>query len=307
MFAIPRKIIPNITLIAGLLLPGLVQADATATCFNFLNAQDYVRAESEAKRLVERKDLSREEHRYAYVCLGKAYINTGRNQAALTTFQQVEALSQATDELATAYNLLGVVYGNLKDLDRAELYGQRALKAYRELGDKKNEAATLNNLATVVKSRGDLERALQLYREALVLQPEAGQAATLNNIAMIHSARKEFTQAIELLRQAIDIDRRNGDAHATATHQINLGAMLRITKQYPAAEKELLSSLNAIRLVGDKRVEAVACDSLGWLANDDPKKSIDEMRLWFKNAEALYREIGDTANAGRIAKLLAGK
>jgi tetratricopeptide (TPR) repeat protein len=306
MFAIPRKTITNIALIASLLFSGLAQADAN-TCFNFLNAQDYARAESEAKQLLQGGNLNRVDERPAQLCLGRAYDNMGRNNDALPAFQRVEALSQTTQELAVAYGLLGLTYANLNDLDRAELYDQRALKASRELGDKQNECTALNNLAVVANARGDMERALKLYRESLSMKPEAKQASTLSNIALIHSDRKEYKQAIKLLRQAIDIDRRNGDAHSVAMWQINLGAILHNAKQYPAAEKELLTGLNAIRLVGDKGWEADACKKLGWLANNDPKKSAVETRQWFEKAEALYREIGDTSSADEISKLLAGK
>lgn len=308
MFAVPKNIITPVTLITSLLLSGLAQADVL-TCFNFLNAQDYVRAEGEAKQLLQGRNLNRVDERYAQLCLGRAYGSMGRNQDALAAFQRVEVLSQTAEELAVVYNWLGVTYGKLNDLDHAELYDQRALKAYRELGNKKMVGTELNNLALVADDRGDLARALQLYRESLTMQPEAEQAATLSNIALIHNQRKEYKPAIKLLRQAIAIDRRNGDAHGAAQRQINLGSILSDTKQYPVAEKELLSGLNAIRLVGDKGWEASACEGLGWLkaAKDNPKKDIDDARLWFGDAEALYREIGDTAKADEIANLLAGK
>lgn len=307
MFATPRNTITHITLIASLLLSGLAQADASDTCFNFLNAQDYARTESEAKQLLQRGNLNRIDERAAQLCLGRAYRGMGRTQDALPALQRVEALSQTTQELAVAYHWLGSTYGNQNDLDRAELYDQRALKAFRELGDKKNEATTLNNLAGVVYYRGDLERALQLYREALAMKPEAEQSGALYNIAMIHSQRKEYHAAIKLLRQALDIDRRNGDAHNAASTQIKLGNILHKAKQYPAAEKELLAGLNAIRLVGDKSLEAAACKDLGMLAHDGSQKNDTETQQWLKKAEALYREIGDTTNADEITNLLARK
>ncbi len=307
MFAAPKKIITNTLFIASLLSTGLTQADTTDACFNFLNAQDYARAENKAKQLLQGGNLNLSEERYAQLCLGRAYDLMGRNKDALPAFQRVEALSLSTNELAVAYNFLGVTYEQLNDLDRAELYDQRALKAFRELGNKQNEAVTLGNLGGVVEKRGDTERALKLYQESLSMEPEAEQATTLNSIALIHSDRKEYKQAIKFLRQAIDIDRRNGDAHKTAIHQINLGDILLKAKQYPAAEKELLAGLNAIRLLGNKALEAVACTNLGWLANDDPQKGGKEARQWFEKAEALYREIGNTDRADKIAKFLAGK
>jgi|GEM_PF-2048385 len=308
ILAVSRKTIINITLIASLLLPSLAQASVDS-CFNFLNAQDYTRAADEAQQALQAGNLSRIDERDAHLCLGRAYRNMGYTQDALPAYQRVEALSQTTKELAIAYSGLGVLYSSLGDLDRSEFHHQRALKAFRKLEDKQNEASTLNNLATISQARGDQSRALQLFGEALILQPEVAQATTLNNIAMIHFERKGYKHAIKLLREAIEIDRHNADAHAAAQKQINLGDILHSDRQYQAAEKDLLAGLNAIRLVGDKKWEADACYKLGSLAGTkgNPKRNGSEARQWYAKAEALYREIGDTANADEIAKLLAEK
>lgn len=307
MFAVSKKIITRILLLVSLSAPTLAQADMTDACFNFLNAQDYARAESEAKQLLQRGSLDRVEERLAQMCLGQAYSKIGRTQEALPALQRVEALSQTTQELALAYNWLGWIYNNLNDLDKAELYDQRALKAFRELGDRKREATMLNNLAMVANRRGDTERALKLYRESLAMRPKAEQASTLNNIATIYLARKEYKLAIKLMRQAIVISRDNGDTHGTATLQINLGGVLDRDKQFVAAEKELLTGLHSIQLLGDKGGEADAYTALGFLAKDDPTKGMEEAKQWMKKAEALYREIGNNNMADDTAGLLAGK
>lgn len=320
MFAAPRKIISKSLFIASLLLPGITQADSNfatmaqnlnnlKACITFLNAQDYARAENEAKQFLQRGALDRVDELYAQICLGRTYDGMGRVQDALLAFQRAETLSKTTNELAVTYNWLGLTYTNLNDLDRAELYDQRALKAFRELGNKQSEAVMLNNLAMIADGRGDTERALKLYREALAMQPKSEQATTLNNIALIHHTRKEYKQALKLFRQAIEIGRNNGDTHSTAKSQINLGSSLHGDKQYTAAEKELLAGLNSIRLVGDKSWEASACEALGNLTSDknNPKKNDSEARQWLEKAEAIYREIGDTASAEKIANLLAGK
>lgn len=91
MFAVPGKIITPITFIASLLLSGLAQAGATDTCFNFLNAQDYSRAEVEAKQILQGRNLDRIDELQAQHCMGRAYSKMGRAQDALTTFQRVEA------------------------------------------------------------------------------------------------------------------------------------------------------------------------------------------------------------------------
>lgn len=263
----PFRLIPLIlAAAAGLTGLPLAHADSADACFNFLKAQDYPRAQAEARRLLKAKGLGRIEERSAQLCLGRALKNTGQFRAALAPLQRVEALSQSTEELAAAYNWLGLVHSSLGDLDRAELYDQRAVKAARELGDKSGEAANLNNLAEVVKKKGDVERALALYRQALDLEPyEAEKPSKLNNIAMIHSARGEYAEAARLLRQALVIERRHGNAHGVAMGQLNLGNILCQQGDLAAAEKELLAGLAAIQLIGDKDWEGAAYRYLGEL------------------------------------------
>ncbi|MEQ1917402.1 MAG: hypothetical protein ABL856_11810, partial [Gallionella sp.] len=117
MFAVFKKIIAHTMLLAGLIGPALAQEGITDNCFNFLNAQDYTRAEFEAKQLLQRGSLDRVEERLTQMCLGQAYSNIGRTQDALPALQRVEALSQTTQELALAYNWLGLTYAKLNDLD----------------------------------------------------------------------------------------------------------------------------------------------------------------------------------------------
>ncbi len=283
----------------------VARADAIENCINFLGAQDYSRAEGEAQQLLQRNDLNRTEKRYAQLCLGVAYSEQGRAHDALSAFQQVEALSQTTKELGVAYIFLGGVYYKLNDLDRAELYDQRALKASKELGNMNDVSKSLNNLALVAQSRGDVKRALALYQEALEIVPLERKPAILNNIATIHADRKEYAKAAKALRQGITITRSNGDAHNTSIQQINLGYTLHKQGKLKDAEKELTEGYNAIRLIGDKYWESQACWKLFELSFD--QKNFPMAREWLEKAEVLYREIGDTANADAAANLLAGK
>lgn len=295
---------------SGLLLAPAAQGDATDernSCFNFLEAQDYIRAEQTAKNLTRRKGLTRTEQRSAWLCLGRAYRATGRNKDALVALQKVETLSLTIKELAVAYNWLGLVYGGLGDLDRAELYGQRELKANRETGDKSDEAGTLNNLAGIAKARGDTDRALAMYEEALALEPDAvRKPATLNNIALIHAGRSDYPKAAEMLRQAIAISHRSGDAHGAAQRQINLGYVLTEAKQYADAEKELLAGLSTIRLLGDKDWEALACENFGDVARAAGSKPQGMGAAeWYQKALSISREMGDTQRASRVVNKLS--
>lgn len=292
-----RPVIAALLVFCGLFSAQASHAAAWSACFSFLNAQDYPRAESEAQAMLKRKNLSREDQLYTWLCLGRAKKNQGRIQDALPAFQQVERLSQTTEELALAYTWLGLTYDGLDDLDRAELYDQRALKAFRELGSKSSEATVLNNLASVAGKRGDSDRELAFLKEALAAEPdESKKSQMLVNIAMTPSL--DYVQAVSMLRQALDIDRRNGDGHRAAKHQLNLGSFLYHAEKYDEAEKELTGGISAIRLIGDKAWEAVGSKYMAWLEEARGNKA--KAKQWYGKAESLHREIGDTTSADQM-------
>lgn len=74
------------------------------------------------------------------------------------------------------------------------------------------------NLGKTVGSRGNLEEAIEHYRQALLIDP--GYAKAHNNLGNALFVRGEFDEAIEHFRQALKID----PAHAKAHY--NLGAAL---------------------------------------------------------------------------------
>ncbi len=309
MFAVSKKIITNFTLIASLLLSGLAQAATTTPCLIFINAQDYARAETEAKKLIESPTHSHEEELAGHACLGMSYMMTGRLNDALLAMQKAEALAQDTKELAGVYPLLAALYLRLNEPDRAILYSHRARKVFRDLGHKAGEGMALVNLGEIERTRGNTKDALKLFSEALPLLPEENQGAVLNNIAVIHLQKGEPQKAIPLFRKAIEIDSHHDHTHAAAKWRVNLGTALGRAKQYSEAKQEILAGLEVVRLVGDKATEAEALSQLGYLAayKKNPKHGPDEARQWLEKAGMLYREIGDTANADDIAHQLAEK
>jgi tetratricopeptide (TPR) repeat protein len=293
-----------IAVVASLGTASVAHADITGACFNFISAQDYSRAVTEAKSLLKRKGLASEGERSALLCLGSAHRATGRFREALPALLRAESLSRSTEELAITYFMLGSIYLGMGDLDRAELYTQRAIKAYKELGETNLESMGINNLAVIVRNRGDLDRALMLFRESLALEPDGVlKSTTLNNIATIHLERKEFDEAAKLLREAVEISRRQGDGHKTALFQINLGGTLRKQGDLAGAEQELTAGLKVTQLIGARDDEAAAYDQLGMLEMD--RKDTLAASGWFNRAVQTYRAIGQTAKADSLAAAAA--
>lgn len=297
---------PAVLFIAAVVSLGtasVAQAGIADVCFKFIAAQDYPRALSEAKSLLKRKGLARVDEREIQMCFSKANLGTDHFREALPALLRVEALSRSTEELAVAYYTLGLTYHGVADLDRAELYTQRAIKAFRELGDKGRESTSLNNLGNIVQARGDLNQALTLFMESLALAPdESTKPPTLNSIAMIYLAVNQFDGAAKLLRQAIDILRREGDFQHAAIMQINLGDALVKQGELVEAERELTAGLNAVQLIGDYKWVATACISLAEL--EERRQDIPAARAWYRKAELINRALGQTAKADAVRQKL---
>lgn len=298
-----RNIVLFFAVLSGVTAASFAHAGVTDNCFNYLNSQDYSRAQVEANELLRRNDLERIEQLEAEFCLGSSYHEMGRADDALLAFRKVESLSQSKDELATSYSWLSSLYIETLDFERGNLYAQRAIKLYKVLGDKKGQAAMLGNQASVMSLRGDKKGALKFYQESISLQPD--NSTVLVNIASIYDNGSEYEKAAKMFRQAIAVDRRNEDSHAMAMHQIQLGDLLRKQGKMDFAEKELTTGLSSVRLLGDKRSEALACFNFGLLKKAEKKS--DESREWYRKAEALYREIGYAMDADAIASLLVEK
>lgn len=228
----------------------------------------------------------------------------GYMQKALAAYQEVEALAQTKEELSLAYFSLGSTYLNINELDQAEIYTRRSIKVFNELGNKSSQAACLSNLASIFQQRGNSKNAIAAYKEALALESdELKKSIILSNIAWILSEQKAYIEAIKYYRQAISLAQDSGNSHQAAQFQIFLGESLREQGKLSLAEKELTSGLNTIHLLNDKKSEADACAYLGRLASD--RKNHNLMKDWYKKAEVIYREIGDTADANAIAESLA--
>ena len=81
-------------------------------------------------------------------------------------------LASQPDVQARMFDAMGVAFGGLGIYDRAKALLERALAIRRRLhaGDHADVAASMYNLATVLRYRGDLESAEPLFREALAMR-----------------------------------------------------------------------------------------------------------------------------------------
>jgi class 3 adenylate cyclase len=165
----------------------------------------------------EMKD--RDAESWCYYTLGTFYFDLNDFQQALEYYERGLVLSRELRNLFAEVRILtgiGAVCMGLGDYDRALEYIEQSLALARAaLNNPPFVARALNDMGQVYQHRGDAERALQLYLEALDIREQAqhsrGVITTLINIGSLfvqqHSAddtrESSADQALPYLNRAL--------------------------------------------------------------------------------------------------------
>jgi tetratricopeptide (TPR) repeat protein len=100
-------------------------------------------------------------------------------------------------------------------IDRQALqHYEQALPLSRQVGDKRGQAVTLNNIGRVYDDLGDKAQALHYFEQALPLLRQVGdrwaESVTCFNIGMIYAGLGDLAQAESLLMRTVELDQAIG-------------------------------------------------------------------------------------------------
>ena len=104
-------------------------------------------------------------------------------EAALQKFNDALALYDDTDQarhVAEIYNDVGVVETQLEDFSAARAALDQAMERFTTAGDEKGKAQTLGNRAALHEAEGDMESAVDIYKESAAIFEALGE----NDMAM---------------------------------------------------------------------------------------------------------------------------
>ena len=91
------------------------------------------------------------------------------------------------------------------DMEKALQKFEQALSIWQRVGEKKGEAACLNNIGLVYKSWGQYAKALEYYEKSLEIRRKIGdvkgQGVTLNNIAGFTSPGASMPRRWSIMRR----------------------------------------------------------------------------------------------------------
>ncbi|MFF5232985.1 tetratricopeptide repeat protein [Dactylosporangium sp. NPDC000521] len=172
---------------------------------------------------------------------------------------------------------------------------EQALAMYREIADRVNEAATLNDIGAVYNNLGDRQQALTFYQQALSIQRDVGdrgnEAATLNNIGHVFDRLGDWQQALTFYQQALPMTRDVGDRAGEAATLNNIGAVYNNLGDRQQALTFYQQALSIKREVGDRAGEAVTLNNIGHMFDGlgDRQQALG----YYQQALSIQREVGD--------------
>lgn len=164
-------------------------------------------------------------------------------------------------------NILGMVFLEIKDLEKAKKYFEACLDIANEVNSLNIKARVLNSLAMLAGNYGDFISAQDYYQQALTLSREIGdrkgEGIILANLGWIAGLLGDYTKANDYTQKTLSISRETGDRFSEAYSLINLGAQTGAWGQHEIALNYARQGLELARTIGDQSGEAWALTYLG--------------------------------------------
>jgi tetratricopeptide (TPR) repeat protein/DNA-binding SARP family transcriptional activator len=207
-----------------------------------------------------------------------------------------------------SFNAAGMIALALERNGDALTYFVEGLARFRGVGDRRGQFIALNNVAELHKDDGDLDRAVDFYRQSIELAEEfagKGQYAILQmNLADTLRARGETSEALELYETALPKLRGAGDRRSEAIALTGMGRTLHDVGRSEEAIPRHTAALSIARTI---RAALEECRSLIALGEAEAATGrLSQAATHLEAALALSREIGSRPDEAR-AKAALGR
>ena len=220
-------------------------------------------------------------------------------------FEALPLVEEDRGQTATVLNNIGLAYRALGQPQQAAGCLEAALAVHRDLGNRREELVTLDNLAGVAWDAWDLERAERLYGEAREAAREVGdrrqEAKALANLGTVYEKGGDAQRSLSCLEEALPILRELGDVAAQAAALNNL-AVARLRADPAGALSLLGESLELNVKLGDRVAQGKVLNVIGdaWYALRDGEQAHKAYRASLD----LSRATGDRGTEAQVLQNL---
>jgi predicted ATPase/class 3 adenylate cyclase/Tfp pilus assembly protein PilF len=185
------------------------------------------------------------------------------------------------------------------DYDHATILMQQNLDSYRQLGDRRNEAYSLSQMAVVATHRGHYQQSQELFEESLrlrrAIEDKEGVAASLNNLGHVVTILGEHPRAQLLLEESLAIFRAIGQRRGESISLNNLGRVAHLQGNTGLARSRYEESLLIKRELSDKVGIASSLSKLGAVAQSEG--DYERAGKLYYESLTLFHSAGDRQSA----------
>ena len=240
---------------------------------------------------------------------GSLLTTLGRYDEALAAFAEMLRLAWqvgARNKGGAALNRIARVHRQRGEDRMTQELLNRALALFRDAGDMRGVASTLDDLAQVQRLRGDVEAAIAGATEALEIRrahdDRRGEAVSLTTIGSIELGRGNLDAAGGCFEDALAIFQTFGDREGVMRTLNSLGILAQERGNLDAAIERYRAALAEAREMADRRGESFALNNLGeaLVAAGKP----EEAQSSLEQAKSLALELGDLRAEAEIERNL---
>lgn len=151
---------------------------------------------------------------------------------------------------------LGILHDQRGEFASAANLFEAALAAYREIGDQKGIADSLNSLGSAARNAGAGERARAYFEESLAVRremdDEGGQASAMHNLGVIAIDDGDGRRALALFERGAELDALSDDDWGKAIDGCGLADAHLLLGNVDRAEALVRDALNALVEIGER-------------------------------------------------------
>ncbi|MFP4060062.1 MAG: tetratricopeptide repeat protein [Bacteroidales bacterium] len=228
-------------------------------------------------------------------------LNISLNKSIEYAIKSIVVANELNDSLkiGEAHDYLAIAHYYSGNLEQALNNWQITLSIYKNHGDNKAIAQTLNNIGVIYSSLGEYQKAIGYYQENLRIQQKTGDslniARSLNNIGNIYfEFGIDYEKALEYYQQGLVMFEKLEDDPAIAQSHNNIGLVYKELKSYSLALENFRDALKIYKRLDDNTGIAFTQNNMGsvYLVGGNY-----EMALQYSlNAMTAYRQQGKNAD-----------
>jgi predicted ATPase/DNA-binding SARP family transcriptional activator len=204
-----------------------------------------------------------------HLALSLAYVRRGDYDQARDRLEEAmeKAIAAGLPLLnASTYALLGVIEQEQGNNRASIQHHQEALKIFRQFGDKKREAHSLNTLGNAYFGLKDYPEAVNYYEQALAIfrriGNQLGQSYVLNNLGQLATNQGDYSRAKVFYEQALSIFNQIDNPLGIGSILINLGEIATFEGEYVLGRDYYLQALDIAEATVNRIVEVYALAGL---------------------------------------------